>query len=57
LLPGRVEYFCVKDKGEAIIAVQLAGSGIGGWLILDALVSVPSGIIVYPRIKKRNERS
>ena len=43
-------------EGEDIIAVQLAKSGIGGWLIIGALVSVPFGIIVYPRIKKRNER-
>jgi len=42
---------------EDIIAVQLAKSGIGGWLIMGALVSMPIGIIVYPRIKKRKERS
>jgi hypothetical protein len=44
-------------EGEDIIAVQLAKSGIGGWLIIGALVSVPIGIIVYLRIKKRKESS
>ncbi|MBA7544787.1 hypothetical protein ES705_37148 [subsurface metagenome] len=48
--------FEIREK-EEIIAVQLAKSGIGGWLIIGALVSVPVGIIVYPRIKKRNEGS
>jgi len=44
--------FEVREK-EEIIAVQLAESGIGGWLIIGVLVSVPIGIIVYPRIKIR----
>lgn len=48
--------FEIREK-EEIIAVQLAKSGIGGWLIIGALVSVPVGIIAYPRIKKRNEDS
>ena len=51
--------FEVRGEEEDITAVQLAKSGIGGWLIIGTLVSVPIGIIVYPRIKnrKRNEGS
>jgi len=45
-------YMFEFQQGEDIIAVQLAKSGIGEWLIIGALVSVPIGIIVYPRIKK-----
>ena len=52
-----IPYMFEVQEEECIIAVQLAESGIGGWLILGALVSVPIGVIVYPRIKKRNERS
>lgn len=44
--------FEVREE-EEIIAVQLAKSGIGGWLIIGVLVSAPIGIIVYPRIKIR----
>ena len=51
--------FEVREK-EEIIAVKLAESGIGGWLIIGVLVSVPIGIAVYPRItiriKKRKTR-
>lgn len=48
--------FEIREK-EEIVALQLAKSGIGGWLIIGILVSVPLGLIVYPRIKskKRNE--
>ncbi len=46
-------YMFEFQEEEGIIEVQLAKSGIGGWLIIGALVSVPIGIIVYPRIKKR----
>ena len=42
---------------EEIIAVQLANAGVGGWLAIAALVSVPVAIIFYPRVKKRNEYS
>jgi len=54
-----VPYMFEVREEEDITAVQLAKSGIGGWLIIGALVSVPIGIIVYPRIKnrKRNEGS
>jgi len=48
-----VPYMFEVRKEEEIIAVQLARSGIGGWLIIGALVSVPVGIIVCPRIKRR----
>jgi hypothetical protein len=44
--------FEVREK-EEIIAVKLAKSGIGGWLIIGVLISVPIGIAVYPRIKIR----
>ena len=44
--------FEVREK-EEIVAVQLAKSGTGGWLIIGILVSVPIGIIVYPRIKSK----
>ena len=45
----------IREK-EEIIAVQLANSGIGGWLIIVILVSLPLGLIVYSgvKIKKRN---
>ena len=46
--------FEIREK-EEIIAVQLAKSGTGGWLIIGILVSAPFLLIVYPRIKKRNE--
>jgi hypothetical protein len=54
-----VPYMFEIREEEEITAVQLAKSGIGGWLIIGALVSVPIGIIVYPRIKnrKRNKGS
>ena len=52
-----VPYMFEVREGEEIIAVRLAKSGIGGWLIIGALVSVPVGIIVYPRIKRRNKGS
>ena len=52
-----VSYMFEVREEEEITAVQLAKSGIGGWLIIGVLVSVPIGIIVYPRIKKRNKRS
>lgn len=52
-----VPYLFEVREGEEIIAVRLAKSGIGGWLIIGALVSVPVGIIVYPRIKRRNKGS
>ena len=45
--------FEVRGEEEKIIAVRLAKSGIGGWLIIGVLVSVPIGVIVYPRVKKR----
>ncbi len=50
-----VPYMFEVREEEEIIAVQLAKSGIGGWLIIGVLVSVPIVIIVYPRIRKRNE--
>ena len=50
-----VPYMFEVREEEEIIAVQLAKSGIGGWLIIGVLVSVPIGIIVYQRIRKRNE--
>lgn len=48
--------FEVREK-EEIVALQLAKSGINGWLVIGILVSIPLGLIVYPRIKgkKRNE--
>ena len=54
-----VPYMFEIREEEEITAVQLAKSGIGGWLIIGILVSVPIGIIVYPRIKnrKRNKGS
>ena len=54
-----VPYMFEIREEEEITAVQLAKSGIGGWLIIGVLVSVPIGLIVYPRIKnrKRNEGS
>jgi len=40
---------------EEIIAVRLANAGVGGWVVIGVLISVPVGIIVYPRIKRRNK--
>ena len=48
-----VPYMFEVREEEDITAVQLAKSGIGGWLIIGVLVSVPIGIIVYPRIKSK----
>ena len=48
-----VPYMFEVQEGEEIIAVRLAQSGISGWLIIGALVSVPVGIIIYPRVRKR----
>jgi hypothetical protein len=48
-----VPYMFEIREEEVITAVQLAKSGIGGWLIIGFLVSVPIGIIVYPRIKSK----
>jgi len=45
--------FEIREEKEEITAVQLAKSGVGGWLIIGILVFVPIGVIVYPRIKKR----
>jgi hypothetical protein len=50
-----VPYMFEVREEEEIIAAQLAKSGVGGWLIIGFLVSIPAGIFVYPRIKKRNE--
>jgi len=44
--------FEIREK-EEINVVQLAKSGIGGWLIIGILVSIPLGLIVYPRIKSK----
>ena len=44
--------FEIREEKEEITAVQLAKSGVGGWLIIGILVFVPIGVIVYPRIKK-----
>ncbi|MBE9594912.1 MAG: hypothetical protein IMF19_15690, partial [Proteobacteria bacterium] len=44
--------FEIREK-EEINVVQLAKSGIGGWLIIGILVSIPIGLIVYPRIKSK----
>lgn len=44
--------FEIQEK-EEINVVQLAKSGIGGWLIIGILVSIPIGLIVYPRIKSK----
>ena len=44
--------FEIREK-EEINIVQLAKSGIGGWLIIGILVFVPIGVIVYPRIKSK----
>ena len=47
-----VPYMFEVRGEEDITAVQLAKSGIGRWLIIGVLVSVPIGIIVYPRVRK-----
>ena len=47
-----VPYMFEVREEEDITAVQLAKSGIGGWLIIGVLVSVPIGVIVYPRVRK-----
>lgn len=47
--------FEIREK-EEINVVQLAKSGIGGWLIIVILVSIPLGLIVYPRIKSKSKR-
>lgn len=44
--------FEIREK-EEINVVQLAKSGVGGWLIIGILVSIPLGLIVYPRIKSK----
>ena len=48
-----VPYMFEIREEEETVAVQLAKSGISGWLIIGVLVSVPIGIIVYPRIKSK----
>ena len=48
-----VPYMFEVRGEEDITAVQLAKSGIAGWLIIGVLVLVPIGVIVYPEIKKR----
>ena len=48
-----VPYMFEVRKEEEIVTVQLAKSGIGGWLIIGALVSVPLGLLFIRRL--RNE--
>ncbi len=52
-----VPYLFEVRAGEEveIIAVRLANAGVGGWVVIGVLISVPVGIIVYPRIKRRNK--
>ena len=52
-----VPYMFEVREEEDSTAVQLAKSGIAGCIIIGALVSIPIGLIVYPKIKKRNKRS
>ena len=47
--------FAAREEEEITIS-QLAKSGIGGWLIIGILVSIPLGLIVYPRIKIKKRR-
>ena len=47
--------FGEEQKEEPMLIAQLAGSGIGGYLLIALLISAPLALVIYPKIKKERK--